>query len=109
MSIQSKLEAIRSAIRAAAPEATEAIKYGIPTFVYEGNLVHFGGFKRHVGFYPGGPAAIEAFRVALSPYKQTKEPVPLDLVRSIVEYRVAANAEAALSKRGRPKKPEVSA
>jgi len=50
--VQEKLEELRKVIREEAPEATEKIAYGIPTFTFHGNLVHFGGFKTHIGFFP---------------------------------------------------------
>ena len=50
--VQIILEKIRKTIRKAAPNAHEIINYGIPTFALEGNLVHFAGFKSHIGFYP---------------------------------------------------------
>ena len=57
---QKLLEQIRAAIKKAAPAAEEAMKYGIPTFVLNGNLVHFAGYKAHIGFYPA-PDGIKAF------------------------------------------------
>ena len=48
--VQVILEKIRATIRKAAPDAEEAIKYRLPTFVLNGNLVHFGVFKKHIGF-----------------------------------------------------------
>jgi len=74
------------------------MNYGIPTFKLNGNLVHFAAFKNHIGFYPT-PSAITAFRKELSPYKQAKgsvqsaidEPIPLDIVKRIVEFRVKEN------------------
>jgi uncharacterized protein YdhG (YjbR/CyaY superfamily) len=56
--VQKALQKIRGIIRKAAPEADEAIRYQIPTFVLNGNLVHFAAFKKHIGFYPT-PSAIE--------------------------------------------------
>ena len=50
--IQAILEKVRETIQKAAPDAQETINYGIPTFTLEGNLVHFAGFKSHIGFYP---------------------------------------------------------
>ncbi|MEO8886293.1 MAG: DUF1801 domain-containing protein, partial [Mucilaginibacter sp.] len=87
----------RSAIKAAAPEATEDIKYGIPTFVLNGNLVHFGGYKNHIGFYPA-PMGIEAFEEARQ-YETGRgtmqftldKPLPLDLIGRIVKFRVEKN------------------
>jgi uncharacterized protein YdhG (YjbR/CyaY superfamily) len=58
---------IRSAIKKAAPGAEEAMKYGIPTLVLDGNLVHFAGYKNHIGFYPTS-SGIRVFREELSKY-----------------------------------------
>jgi len=93
------LEAMRKTIKSAAPGADEAMAYGIPTFKLRGrNLVHFAAFKSHVGFYPT-PSAIIAFKKELAPYKQSKgavqfpidKPIPLDIVKEIVKYRVREN------------------
>lgn len=98
--IQARLQEVRATIRKAAPEATEAIKYAIPTFVLKGNLVHFAAFKNHIGFYPA-PTGIKAFEKDLSVYKQGKgsvqfpldRPMPLALITRIVEYRVKQQTE----------------
>ncbi|MGD0018288.1 MAG: DUF1801 domain-containing protein [Candidatus Limnocylindrales bacterium] len=97
---QKLLEELRALIRASAPGATETISYAVPTFDLNGrHLVHFAGFKNHIGFYPV-PSGIEAFREELKPYKQGKgsvqfplgQPMPTDLIRRIVEFRVDENA-----------------
>lgn len=98
--VQARLQEVRATIRKAAPEATEAIKYAIPTFVLKGNLVHFAAFKSHIGFYPA-PTGIKAFEKELSVYKQGKgsvqfpldQPMPLALITRIVEYGVKQNTE----------------
>ena len=92
---QKALRQMRKAIKAAAPGAEETIKYGVPTFVLNGNLVHFAGFKNHIGFYPA-PSGIAKFKNELSKYKSAKgsvqfpldEPMPLALVTRIVKFRV---------------------
>lgn len=97
------LEEMRALIRKTAPAATETISYAIPTFDLNGrHLVHFAGFKHHIGFYPV-PSAMEAFREELEPYKSGKgsarfplgEPLPEDLIRRIVEFRVRENTRKA--------------
>lgn len=101
-----KLEKLRQAIKKAAPAATEAISYGIPTFKLDGNLVHFAGYKNHIGFYPGA-GAIETFRTELAAYNLSKgtaqfpltKPLPLGLVSKIVKYRVKQNTEKAVAKK----------
>ncbi|GAB2985811.1 DUF1801 domain-containing protein [Mucilaginibacter puniceus] len=98
--VQELLQTMRATIKAAAPEATEAIKYGIPTFILNGNLVHFGGYKSHIGFYPA-PRGIEAFKEETAQYEGGKgtlqfpfaQPLPLDLVTKIVKFRVQDNLE----------------
>ena len=97
--VKSTLVELRKAIRDSAPMAQETIAYGIPTFRLNGNLVHFAAIKNHVGFYPGGPSAIEAFKKELPQYKQSKgtiqfpldRPIPLELVKRIVKFRVREN------------------
>jgi len=104
--VQAILQQIRATIREEAPEAQEAIKYQIPTFVLNGNLVHFAAFKKHIGFYPT-PTGTEHFQAQLSGYKVAKgtiqfplsEPIPFDLIREIVRFRVEESREAAEAKR----------
>ncbi len=92
------LAQMRAAIADAAPEATEAISYGIPTFKLNGNLVHFGGFKSHVSFFPGGEAA-GVFADELKSYHCSKgtiqfpldKPIPYDLIKKITHFRVEQN------------------
>jgi uncharacterized protein YdhG (YjbR/CyaY superfamily) len=93
--VRERLQELRRVIHEAAPEATEAISYQMPTFKLNGNLVHFAAFKNHIGFYPA-PSGIEAFRDRLDPYIGGKgtvkfaldQPIPYDLVADIVVYRV---------------------
>src|ERR1700737_956785 len=108
--IQKLLEEVRATIRKAAPEAEETIKYGVPTFTLNGNLVHFGGFKNHIGFYPA-PSGIEAFKKELSVYEGAKgsikfpinDPLPLALIGKIVKFRVMKNLEKAKIKASKKK------
>jgi uncharacterized protein YdhG (YjbR/CyaY superfamily) len=96
--IQDILEKMRQTIHQAAPEAQETINYQIPTFKLNGNLVHFASFQNHIGFYPA-PSGIEAYKKELSIYKSEKgsiqfplnKPIPYDLVKKIVEFRVKEN------------------
>jgi len=99
---QRVLEELRALIRAAAPGATETISYAIPTFDLHGrHLVHFAGYARHVGLYPT-PAGMEAFEAELAPYRRAKgsvqfplgQPLPADLIRRMVEYRLGEVAGA---------------
>lgn len=93
-------------MREIVPEAEESISYGIPTFKQNGNLVHFGAYPHHIGFYPGS-SGIEVFRDRLSHYVLSKgtvqlpldEPIPFDLVREIVMFRAVENAQRAKGKK----------
>jgi len=89
------LEQVRATIREVAPDAEEAISYGIPTFkLQKTNMVHFAGFKNHIGFY-ATPTGHEAFQEELSGFKQGKGsvqfpldgPMPWDLIARIVQFR----------------------
>ncbi len=94
--VQKVLQTVRQTIKKAAPNATEAISYQMPTFKLNGkNLVHFAAWKNHIGFY-ATPSGNEAFREELSKYQGAKgsvqfplsEPMPLSLITKIVEYRL---------------------
>jgi len=97
--VQTTLSELRSSIKLVAPQAIEKISYQMPTFYLNGNLVHFAAFKHHIGFYPA-PSGITAFQQELSKYKTSKgaiqfpidKPLPLELVKKIVEFRVKENS-----------------
>ena len=105
--VQKMLREVRATIKKAAPDAAEAMKYCIPTFVLNGNLVHFAAFKQHIGFYPT-PSGIEKFKDELSRYKGAKgsvqfpldEPMPLKLIEKIVAFRVKEARAKSASKKG---------
>jgi uncharacterized protein YdhG (YjbR/CyaY superfamily) len=93
--IQDKLYKLNEVIRNAAPEAKEKISYGMPAYTLNGILVYFAAHTNHIGFYPY-PSAIEAFKKELTMYHTAKgsvqfpndKPLPLDLIKRIVEFRV---------------------
>jgi uncharacterized protein YdhG (YjbR/CyaY superfamily) len=96
--VQDILEKLRQTIQDSAPNAKETISYQMPTFKLKGNLVYFAAWKNHIGFYPTS-SAIEAFKEELHEYEVTKgtikfplnKPIPLDLVKKMVKYRVKEN------------------
>src|SRR5258708_4307622 len=107
--IQEVLQKIRTTIRTAAPDAEETIKYQMPTFTLNGNLVHFATFKKHIGFYPPVKGD-EKLKNELSIYEGPKgslkfpldKPIPYDLISRIVKVRVRENLEkAAAREKGR--------
>ncbi len=101
---QAILQQIRQAIKQAAPEAQETISYGVPTFTLGKNLLHFGAYKHHIGFYPT-PDGIAAFAKELAVYKSAKgsvqfpvdKPMPLALISQIAAFRVAQEKEKAMA------------
>lgn len=103
--VQAILEKIRMTIRKAAPAAEETIKYQIPTFTLEGNLIHFAAYKKHIGVYPA-PTGIEKFKKELSIYGSGKgtlkfpldNPIPFDLISKIVKFRVKETLKRAEAK-----------
>ena len=109
--VQQILQSVRSAIRKAAPHAEETINYQMPTFKLNGNLVHFAGYKNHIGFYPA-PSGIQEFSKELSVYKGAKgsvqfplsEPMPLTLIGKIVKFRVTEAKKNDDKKRKKPGK-----
>jgi len=96
--IQARLHKVYEVIQKNAPDAVDDISYGIPTFKQNGNLVHFGGFKKHIGFFPTAKG-IEAFSELLKDYTLSKgtvqfphsKPIPLKLIEKMVKYRLKEN------------------
>jgi uncharacterized protein YdhG (YjbR/CyaY superfamily) len=108
--IQRILQELRETIRKAAPEAEEIISYQMPTFKLKGILVHFAAHTNHIGFYPT-PSGIENFKEELSDYESAKgsvkfpidQPLPLDTITKIVNFRVHENLEKAAKKKNKKK------
>ncbi len=100
--IQSRMKKIRKTIKAVAPKADEMISYGIAGYKYRGMLIYFAGFKDHVSVYPA-PRMVEPFKKELAAYGGGKgtvqfpndEPIPFDLVKRIVQFRLKENEEKA--------------
>lgn len=100
--VQERLQKVRATIAKAAPAATEAIKYRLPTFVLHGNLIHFGAFKTHLGLY-ATPTGHAKFAEELAPYVSGKgsvqfpfdKPIPYALIGRIAKFRAKENEELA--------------
>ena len=112
--VQERLQKVRTAIKKAAPDAEEAIKYGMPTFVQAGNLIHFAGYKNHIGLYPGS-SPVEAFKDELTKYQTSKgtvqlpldKAVPVGLIGKMTKYCVKRNLDRANHRLHRLKKKSV--
>jgi uncharacterized protein YdhG (YjbR/CyaY superfamily) len=90
---------IRKIILQEAPDAIESIAYKMPAYKINGKpLIYFAGFKNHIGLY-ATPSAHSEFKDELSGYKhgkgsvqfQINQPVPFDLIRKLVKFRVKEN------------------
>ena len=100
--VRGKLTQLRRLVKQIAPGAVERISYRIPAFFLNGVLVWFAAHSNHIGFYPKA-SAVARFRKELVKYKHAKgsvrfpldEPLPLDLIRRIVRFRVAENSRLA--------------
>ena len=94
------LEALRSAIKAAAPGAVECISYQVPAFRLNGKvLVGYGATARHCAFYPMSSATVRTHKRELAAYATSKgairfqpdKPMPVSLVRKLVRARIDEN------------------
>jgi len=93
------LNQLRELIKASAPDAVESISYGMPAYkTFKKPLIYFAGYDKHIGLY-ATPSGHSEFAEELSKYKQGKgsvqfpldQPMPYDLIKRIVEFRVKEN------------------
>ena len=102
---QTKLIQLRQLIKETAPQAVEVISYGMPGYKLEGMLVWFAAAKNHIGFYPKANV-LEVLKDELTGYKCSKgtvqfplsAPLPVDLIKKIVQFRVEENHLSSKSK-----------
>ncbi|WP_113662815.1 iron chaperone [Pedobacter nanyangensis] len=95
---QKILQQLRDDLQQMVPNAKQKIGYGIPTFTLNGNLIHFAGYKNHIGLYPGSKA-IEVFADRLKDYHTSKgtiqfpidQPLPMILIKELVDFCVMQN------------------
>ncbi|WP_199856419.1 iron chaperone [Lunatibacter salilacus] len=97
--VQEVLTQLRTIILETVPDAEEGFAYQMPSFKTHGKpLVYFAAFKNHIGLY-ATPTGHDAFKERLAGYKQGKgsvqfplnQPIPYDLIREIVLFRMAEN------------------
>jgi len=96
------MEQLRSTIRAAAPDAIEAISYNMPSFRQDGRfLVSYEAFKAHYSLFPWNDEMVEELGEELKPYAVGKgtirfpadQPIPVDLVTRLIEIRNRQHAQ----------------
>jgi uncharacterized protein YdhG (YjbR/CyaY superfamily) len=108
---QSRMKALRSLIHETVPQVRETIKYAMPTFLYEGDLIYFAANKNHTGLYPM-PSGVSHFAEELLSYHTSKGAIrfpldralPLDLIRRIILFRVEENERKQEEKKHKNKK-----
>ena len=92
------MDALRAIITRLAPDATEALSWGMPTWKLNGNLIHMAAAKHHVGLHPGADGvALVREELAERGFSFSKgtiqlpvdRPIPVDLVERLVTFRVA--------------------
>jgi len=101
--LQQRLWKLHETIKAAAPGASEALKWSMPAYSYQKILLTFAVFKNHTGFYPM-PSAVKAFKKELTKYKTAEgsiqfphdKPLPLPLIKKIVKFRVKESGEGTI-------------
>jgi uncharacterized protein YdhG (YjbR/CyaY superfamily) len=104
-STKKKLQQLRSIIKKAAPAAEEVISYNMPAYKLNGILVYFAGYENHIGFYPTS-LPMQVFKEELTDYKTSKgaiqfsldEPLPVDLIKRIVKFRIEQTQQQKLKK-----------
>lgn len=91
--VQQYLRVIRGTLRTVLPDVEERISLSMPIYWRGHNIIHFAGFKKHVGLYPG-PQAVREFAERLEEYKTSKgtiqfpysRPVPVELISDIAKW-----------------------
>ena len=107
--VRETLENLRQIIRETAPEVEEVISYGIPGYKYHGMLVYFAAYKKHCSLFGGNGSLTEQMKEELKDYKTSKgtiqftveKPLPDELVRHIVKYRMKENVEKIKNKKSK--------
>lgn len=96
--IKLKLKQLKEIVERIVPEATEKFSYGMPTYYYYGNLVHFVVNKNHIGFYPA-PSGVEYFLKLTNEYPTSKgairfdfnKDLPISILEKVIKFRKEEN------------------
>lgn len=111
--VQERMQTIRDIIHEIVPEVEEVISYQIPCFKYKGYLIYYAAFARHISLsYPYSKELLAQFETQLKEYSVSKsaiqfpdnKPLPLDLIRGIITFRVQENIQNEVTK---PKKKKA--
>ena len=104
-SVRAKLVQLHAMVQALAPDAEEGISYGMPYYKWNGALVGFAAFKKHIGFFPG--AIVGDFKHELAGYETAKgtvrlsldKPLPVALLKKLIRATLARNAARVAAKK----------
>lgn len=105
--IQERMQTIRKTIHETVPGVEEAISYQIPCFKYKGYLIYYSAYANHISLsHPFSEALLKTFEKELKDYKVSKsaiqlpnnEPLPLKLIKRIIEFRKKENESAPVKK-----------
>jgi uncharacterized protein YdhG (YjbR/CyaY superfamily) len=106
--LQERMQSIRAIVHKAVPGAEEVISYQIPCFKYKGYLIYYSAYSKHISLsYPFSEALLKTFEKELKSLKVSKsaiqfpnaDPLPLDLIKRIVEFRKKENDESGKGKK----------
>ncbi|MFH1462848.1 MAG: DUF1801 domain-containing protein [Pseudomonadota bacterium] len=104
------LEALRTLILAAVPEAEEGWSYGVPAFRLQGKpIAGFAACTGHLSYYPMSGRVVAAFAAALEGFSTSsgtirftpEAPLPPELVRKLLKARIA---ELRIVRKGRSRR-----
>jgi uncharacterized protein YdhG (YjbR/CyaY superfamily) len=94
--VRARVQLVRDLVHEMAPSATETISYKIPTFkIGKHSLIHVAAWKRHIALYPATsdmereiPGVAERSSGKGTCQFPHAEPLPLDIIRTMLEYRL---------------------
>ncbi len=103
--VQPTLKKLRKLIKATVPSGEEVISYCMPAIKKDGIVVWYAAAKKHYALYPKANL-IPLFKERLAPYDVAKgtirfpldKPLPYDLIKDIVLFRVEENKQMAAAK-----------
>lgn len=105
-----RMQAIRNAVHKAVPGAEEVISYQIPCFKYNGYLIYYSAYTKHISLsYPFTPAFLAHFKEELKNYKVSKsaiqfphdEKLPIKLISQMIAFRKKENEQQPDKKQAR--------
>jgi len=100
------MDQIRLTVKHLVPEAEEVISYNMPAFKFHGMLLYYAAHQNHIGFYPGNSKLVTQLKEELKTYETSigtikfplDKPLPIGLIKKIVEQRAKENLEKAQTK-----------